>query len=139
MVWHFPLGLVGGVERRLTRRSAEAMVSERLRRPPTIFKIGITSDPFHRWVNPTYGYCREGYQNMTLLAATTPQWAAALERHLIAMRTRWTAHGQHGSRNDAPGGESTPREPPVFVYVVAVLEEEFSRWRLARARARLPW
>ena len=136
MVWHFPLGSIGGIEWRLMCRSAEAMVSECLGRVSTIFKIGITSEPLHRWANLSYGYCREGYQTMTLLAATTPEWAAALECHLID--SALSAHG-HGCRNVALGGESCPREPPVFVYVVTVLAEEFNRWILARNRARLPW
>ena len=136
MIWHFPLDLTEGIEWRLMCRSAEAMVSECLGRLPTVFKIGITSDPLHRWANPSYGYCREGYQSMTLLAATTPEWAAALECHLID--SALSAHG-HGCRNVALGGESCPREPPVFVYVVTVLAEEFNRWILARNRARLPW
>ena len=132
MIWHFPLGPPGGIEWRLMCRSAETTVVERLGRLPTIFKIGITSDPLHRWANISYGYFRDGYRTMTLVAATTPEWAVALERHLIVSFR--SAHG-HGCRNDAPGGESSPPDPPVFVYVVAVLEEEFARWRLARVRA----
>ena len=132
MDWHFQLGPPGGIEWRLMCRRAEATVVERLGRLPTIFKIGITSDPLHRWVNPSYGYYREGYQTTTVLAATTPAWAAALERHLIAWSR--SAHG-HGRRNDAPGGESSSHEPPVGVYVVTVHVEEFIRWRLARVRA----
>ena len=65
---------------------------ELLGRPPTIFKIGITSDPFHRWATISYGYFREG-------------------------------------------GESSPPDPPIFAYVVTVIEEEFARWHLARVRA----
>ena len=132
MIWHFPMGRPEGMEWRLMCRSAEATVVELLGRLPTIFKIGITSDPLHRWANISYGYFRDDYRTMTLLAATTPEWAVALERHLIASFR--SAHG-HGCRNDAPGGESSPPDPPVFVYVVTVIEEDFVRWHLARVRA----
>ena len=113
-------------------RSAEATVVELLGRLPTIFGIGIARDPLHRWANKSYGYFRDCHRTMTLLAATTAEWAVALERHLIASFR--SAHG-HGCRNDAPGGESSPPDPPVFVYLVTAIEEEFARWHLARVRA----
>ena len=109
------------------------MVREQLSSGPVIFKVGLSRDPRHRFCNREYGYRQEGYQMMMLLACTTPSWAAALERHVIAFSTGLQGHG---CRNQAPGGESTPPEAPVFVYVVAVASDEFLRWRLERARQR---
>ena len=32
------------------------------------FKVGITSNPPHRWANPQYGYMHDGYDHMEILA-----------------------------------------------------------------------
>ena len=129
MVWHFPLRQVSGVEWIEMCRAAENMVERAIAGQPTVFKIGLTSDPLHRWANFTYGYVHDGYISMTMLCVTVPAWAAALERYLI---NRF--QGPHGCQNQAPGGESTPHQPPVFVYVVSVPADELVQWQLARAR-----
>ena len=111
-------------------RAAVNMVKIVMAGQPTVFKIGLTSVPLHRWTNFTYGYTRGGYSSMMLLCVTVPTWAAALECYLIN-RFR----GPRGCQNQALGGESTPHQPPVFVYVVSVPADELARWQLARARA----
>jgi hypothetical protein len=110
--------------------TADAMVERALQDGPTIFKIGLTRDPMHRWANASYGYVRDGFRHMTILCATVPRWAAALETYLIER-----FGSRQGCRNSAPGGESTPHQAPVFVYVVTVSSEELTQWRLARVRA----
>lgn len=130
MVWHFPLAGPSGVEWTVLCESAVTMVQHVLHGGPTIFKIGLTRDPLHRWGNRAYGYNQEGFSRMIILCATVPAWAAALEAHLIGI-----FRGVPGCRNTAPGGESTPSHPPVFVYVVSVLSDDYVSWSLARARA----
>ena len=130
MIWHFPLRPVGGMEWIVMCRAAEEMVEKAIEGQPTVFKIGLTSDPLHRWTNFTYGYTRDGYTSMTMLRVTVPTWAAALERHLIQR-----FQGPRGCQNQSSGGESTPHQPPVFVYVVRVPADELAKWQLARARA----
>ena len=130
MVWHFPLRPVGGVEWIALCQAAVNMVERAIAGQPTVFKIGLTSDPLHRWANFTYGYARDGYSSMTMLCVTVPTWAAALERDLIER-----FQGPHGCQNQAPGGESTPHQPPVFVYLVSVPADELVQWQLARARS----
>ena len=101
-----------------------------LRGGSTIFKIGLTRDPLHRWANRAYGYSHEGFRRMIILRGTVPAWPAALEAHVIGI-----FRGVPGCRNTAPGGESTPSHPLVFVYVVSVLSDDYVSWSLARVRA----
>ena len=110
-------------------RAAVEMPERAIEGQPTVFKIGLTSDPLHRWANATYGYILDGYTSMTMLCVTVPTWAAAVERYLIQQ-----FQGPHGCQNQASGGESTPHQPPVLVYVVSVPADELARWQLARAR-----
>lgn len=98
---------------------------------PPVFKLGITANVVHRFHNFSWGYWREGYEAMVVLCATTPRWAAALERHLIARYG-----GISGCRNTAPGGESTPRAGPVYVYIVSVAPDNLQEFWLRRARKR---
>jgi hypothetical protein len=131
VIFHFPAkdAVVGGAEWKHLKECASREVAAILDgQAPTIYKIGITSDPRHRWGNFSYGYFRE-FSNMRILAATTPTWAASLERHLIHMFKLRT-----GCRNIAPGGENTPREGPVYVYVVYVSSDEYTDLRLKRMR-----
>ena len=96
-----------------------------------IYKIGITSNPRHRFYNFTFGYIHEGYTSMDLLACTTPKWAAALEVFLIDECERsW-----QGCQNTLRGGQSVPPSPPVFVYVCFATVEQITAFRLAKARA----
>jgi len=134
MVWHFPVGKPSGVESewKALCESAETTVRRLTQGRPTCFKIGLTRDPMHRWWNGTYGYRREGFTRMTVLCATVPAWAAALETHLIA-----TFKSYQGCWNMASGGESTPSDPPVFVYVVSVLSHDHVAWTLTRVRAQV--
>lgn len=67
---------------------------------------------------------------MVLLAVTVPNWAAALETHLIQVFCT-----VQGCQNEAPGGESLPSVPPVFVYFVFADLEDMVRHRLAASRA----
>jgi len=130
MVWRFPLAGPSGVEWTVLCESAVTTAQRVLHGGPTIFKIGLTRDPLRRWANRAYGYSQEGFRRMIILCGTVPAWAAALEAHLIGI-----FRGVPGCRNTAPGGESTPSHPLVFVYVVSVLSDDFLSWSLARARA----
>ena len=84
---------------------------------PTVFKIGITHQPHHRWHNTVYGYKHDldRYQKMVLLFITADPIAAAfLEAALI---DRFTA--TPGCRNKAKGGENLHGMcSPYFTYVV---------------------
>ena len=82
---------------------------------PAVFKIGITSDPSHRYYNSTYGYNGEGYTAMAVLHSGTPMHGCTLERGLIA--ALW---GRQGLQNIQPGGESAPNDDCCcFTYCVA--------------------
>lgn len=84
---------------------------------PTVFKIGITEDPMHRWSNRKYGYCLDrDFATMIVLAETqTIEGAAFLEAALIDKYGK-----RSGCRNIASGGEgvSVSRTGPCYVYVV---------------------
>ena len=53
MVWHFPTRPVGGVEWFTLCRVAVNMVEMAIAGQPTVFKIGLTSDPLRRWIMGT--------------------------------------------------------------------------------------
>ena len=84
-------------------------------REPTIFKIGITADPAHRWGNAKYGYKydRDKYQQMLVFSEADSAGAAMLEASLISIfkTTR-------GCRNTAPGGESVRQGCSIYTYIV---------------------
>ena len=80
------------------------------------FKIGITTDPGHRWFNPSYGYGTEGkYVRMLLIAIVkTMEAATYIEAALIR---EFRSHPL--CDNEAPGGEGAMLDAsPGFVYVV---------------------
>lgn len=84
---------------------------------PTVFKIGVTKDPKHRWTNRSYGYSHDKHtvwDKMIILAKVEDKLAAGLlEAYLInAFKCR------QGCRNEAPGGEGLSPPGPYFVYVV---------------------
>ena len=93
---------------------ATAVVARRLQPGPAVFKIGITTNPIHRWHNNRYGYrlSHERFESMVVLLATDRGDAAAyLEAALIS-------RFQHipGCRNVAPGGEGLiPSEGPFLL------------------------
>ncbi len=70
---------------------------------------------------------------MMVLVATNPNWAAAVESALFARFK--DSRAEPGCQNEAPGGESLPHVPPVFVYVVYASLEEMTEHRLAKVRA----
>lgn len=94
---------------------AARIVQETVERGPTIFKIGITVDPVHRWGNQKYGYQhdRDRYQQMLVFAEADSAGAAMLEASLINMFKQTS-----GCRNTAPGGESVKPGCAVFTYIV---------------------
>ena len=66
---------------------------------------------------------------MLVLTATTPSWARNLE---IALITRFKySRAEPGCQNEAPGGESLPPVPPVFVYCVYASIDDMQQHRLA--------
>jgi hypothetical protein len=80
------------------------------------FKIGLTSDPWHRWGNRSYGYCLDKrFVGMTIIAVLhSSEGAAFLEASLIA-----EFQGCSQCLNDAPGGEGAALDVcPAFVYYV---------------------
>ena len=83
---------------------------------PTVFKVGVTKDPQHRWFNSRYGYRLDsaGWDKMVVLAKTEDKLAAGL---LEAMLIKEFS-SRSGCRNNAPGGEGLSPPGPYFVYVV---------------------
>lgn len=116
-------GAVSKVEFRLPQSSnagavlahAVQLVRQTVERGPTIFKIGITADPVHRWGNPKYGYQhdRDSYQQMVVFSEADSAGAAMLEASLISMFKNTS-----GCRNTAPGGESARQGCAIYTYVV---------------------
>ena len=97
-----------------------AIVHGVLARGPTIFKIGVTRDPEHRWSNPRYGYRldTDRYEQIICMCAVQSAEAAgfveaALLREFIDLS---------GCRNIAKGGDGLPYRQgssvTYFVYVV---------------------
>ena len=85
------------------------------------FKIGLTSNPVHRWHNTGYGYvhssnpCFTEMRILGILAST--EGAAFMEASLI---DKWQSH--HRCLNKATGGEGVPSyhvEGPFCVYAVS--------------------
>lgn len=80
------------------------------------FKVGISTDPGHRWFNPSYGYGTEGkYECMLVIAIVkTMEAATYIEAALIReFRTHPLCD------NEAAGGEGAMLDAsPGFVYVV---------------------
>ena len=94
---------------------AEKIVQGIIRQGPTIFKIGITADPSHRWENKRYGYQhdRDKYQQMVVLSEADSAGAAMLEASLIK-----TFKNRDGCRNAAPGGEGVRHGCLIYTYLV---------------------
>ena len=90
---------------------AEARVHSIVKHGPTIFKIGITTDPAHRWGNCRYGYLHDlnNYQQMLILSEDESAGAAMLEASLIN-----TSRHTPGCRNTAPRGENARQGCMVF-------------------------
>ena len=82
------------------------------------FKIGITTDPYHRLRNPAYGYYRHEFAyNMSVLCRTTKAEAARLEVFLIKHMQERTVQGL--CRNKHEGGGGIARDAHVvYVYIV---------------------
>ena len=80
------------------------------------FKVGITTDPGHRWFNPSYGYGAERrYVRMLLIAIVKTMEAAT---YIEAALIREFKHHPLCD-NEAPGGEGAMLDvSPGFVYVV---------------------
>ena len=83
---------------------------------PTIFKVGVTKDPSHRWFNTRYGYAHDGtdWDRMVILAKADDMLAAGLIEAVLIKEFRSRA----GCRNEAPGGEGLSPPGPYCVYVV---------------------
>lgn len=94
---------------------ATQLVHNIIRQGPTIFKIGITADPAHRWGNDRYGYQhdRDEYQQMLVFSEADSAGAAMLEASLIK-----TFKQISGCRNTAPGGESVRHGCTTYTYIV---------------------
>ena len=88
----------------------------------TVFKIGATTNPEHRWSNARFGYCRDrDFHCMRVLACVqTGEGMAFLEASLISAFKRVP-----GCRNEALGGDNVPMNSTseagttkYYVYVV---------------------
>ena len=81
------------------------------------FKVGITTDPFHRWHNESWGYVHERiYSHMCIIAiVSTAESASYVEAAVLR------EYGSHPCcQNKAPGGEGCKADAkPGFVYVVS--------------------
>ena len=107
-------------------------IENRLQRHgPTVFKIGITRRPYYRYNNAEFGYQREGYSLLEVLCCSTPDTCARLEKALIT-----TFKGRLGCRNDNPGGENPPKNPPCFLYCCSVTSECLSNFLLSCSKRR---
>lgn len=101
-------------------RHCTAYVDQLLDRGPTIYKIGATWRPEHRWTNSAYGYRLDvdRWDCMHVLHAARSESIGFLEASLIAHYK-----GQHpdGLRNQAPGGEGIGQSDLCYLYVVSRL------------------
>lgn len=101
-------------------RHCTAYVDQLLDRGPTIYKIGATWRPEHRWTNSAYGYRIDvdRWDCMHVLHAARSESIGFLEASLIAHYK-----GQHpdGLRNQAPGGEGIGQSDLCYLYVVSRL------------------
>ena len=91
------------------------LVDDILNNRPTIFKIGITTDPAYRWGNNKYGYQHDidNYEQMLVLSEADSTGAAMLEASLIRK-----FRDVSGCRNTAPGGESVRQGCTIYTYIV---------------------
>lgn len=91
------------------------LVDDILNNRPTIFKIGITTDPAYRWGNNKYGYQHDidDYEQMLVLSEADSTGAAMLEASLIRK-----FRDVSGCRNTAPGGESVRQGCTIYTYIV---------------------
>ena len=95
---------------------AQDVVAQAIR-GPTIFKIGITTNPVWRWSE----YEKESiYQSMTLVDfSTLPGWSPMLEAALINTFADNPGMQNKASGGEGPGGEKGTKEGRgSFVYVV---------------------
>ena len=94
---------------------ATQLVQDIIGKGPTVFKIGITADPAHRWGNVRYGYQhdKDRYQQMLVMSEADSAGAAMLEASLISLFKQTS-----GCRNCAPGGESVRQGCLIFTYIV---------------------
>lgn len=86
---------------------------------PTVFKIGLTKDPVHRWKGKVWSYKFDAdrYQQMIVVMEVQTSDAAGFAEAALINVFRGTC----GCRNDASGGEGLPAKPlvvPYFIYVV---------------------
>jgi hypothetical protein len=91
------------------------LVDDIVNNRPTIFKIGITTDPAYRWGNTKYGYQHDidKYEQMLVLSEADSTGAAMLEASLIRK-----FRDISGCRNTAPGGESVRQGCTIYTYIV---------------------
>lgn len=91
---------------------------ERLTETPTVFKIGVTSNPADRWARKPYGYAYDldRYQALTVLLELRTTEAAGMAEAALIERFKRTP----GCRNEADGGEglSCIQYSTQYVYVV---------------------
>ena len=80
------------------------------------FKVGITTDPVHRFLNSSYGYSQQGiYKQMTIIAILKSMEAAAFLEAALIREFR----DHHACGNEAAGGEGSSTDSVLgFVYVV---------------------
>ena len=92
------------------------------------FKVGITTDPCHRFLNTAYGYRPQGvYKQMVIIAILKSMEAAAYVEATLIREFRDHA----ACANEAAGGEGSSLEALLgFVYVVRCEEPPSKRQRV---------
>lgn len=91
---------------------AERAINFQLGKGPTVFKIGITSDPAKRW--EFYEKDDGQYRRMYVLYKHEQiEAACVMEAALIRLY-----RSVQGLQNEAKGGDGRPRASPCFTYVV---------------------
>ena len=114
---HFDLRLAKGKLASLVLQHCVAVVAA-LASQSHRFKIGITTDPFHRWFNSDFGYLHDGaYSSMTIIALVKSMEAASYLEAALIREFRDCGSCQ----NEARGGEGAAADAPLgFVYVVSL-------------------
>lgn len=109
-------------------RHCTAYIDQLLDRGPTIYKIGATWRPEHRWTNNAYGYRLDvdRWDCMHVLHAARSEPIGFLEASLIA---HYKDQRPDGLRNQAPGGEGIGQSNLCYLYVVSRLLPQPPRGR----------
>ena len=87
---------------------------------PTVFKVGITGNPVHRWENPEWGYAREldRWQKLVILDVNGEVGHSAMLEAALIRHFKMTHGSPNGFRNERSGGDNPPCSGPCYTYLV---------------------